>query len=152
MLGENFEENYKEWKDIIHWQQIFEEHTVGFLVVASGANNMTLVLWNLNHQFRKPETFVVVSDIFGIDFSDLRSYPIPFGLRIQRLVAQSAGVCAGCPEDLPLDAPCLFQATNWGDLWSEAKLLDVAVYLRGCMHLSTSARWKTTFPIRVSDL
>ena len=78
-----------------------------------------------------------------------RSYPIPFGLRVQRLVAQAAGVAAGCVDPPPGDAPQVFLETMWGDLWEEAKVLDVCIFLRGSKHLDTSSRWKSVFPTGV---
>lgn len=69
-----------------------------------------------------------------------------FGLRVQRLVAEAAGVSAGCPDDRPGNAPDMFKTCRWGDLWEESRVMDVCLYLRGSFHLDTSSRWKAVFP------
>lgn len=74
-----------------------------------------------------------------------QSYPIAFGLKILRLL----------PHFFPADvveidgageAPLVFHMQPWGDCWCEAKVLEACVYMRGSIHLATSARWKSVFP------
>ena len=45
------------------------------------------------------------------------------------------------------DGPALFAQKPWGDLWSEAKVLESCMCIRGSLHLATSARWKDGFPL-----
>lgn len=90
-----------------------------------------------------------------------QSYPIPFGLRILRLLPkllQQVWSYKLSDAAASADAPKLFSSTLWGDQWQEASLLEVAIYLRGSIHLRASPRWKETFPttfplvwIRVPD-
>ena len=82
----------------------------------------------------------------------VRSYPLPFGLRVMRLVRQTANFQVWSPPELTGDAPATFQALEWGDRWPEAFLLDACVYLRGSIHLVASARWKNVFPTNLDDV
>lgn len=76
-------------------------------------------------------------------------YPIPFGLRILRLLPRlRQQVWSYKLNDAAADdAPKRFSSTLWGDQWQEASLLEVAIYLRGSIHLRASPRWKETFPV-----
>lgn len=78
-----------------------------------------------------------------------QSYPIPFGLRILRLLPRlRQQVWSYKLNDAAADdAPKRFSSTLWGDQWQEASLLEVAIYLRGSIHLRASPRWKETFPV-----
>jgi hypothetical protein len=76
----------------------------------------------------------------------LRSYPVPFGLRVLRCFQDFCQDVARPPVAEPEDAPQLFQAAEVGDTWPEADLLSVCVYLRGSKHLRVSERWKAAFP------
>ena len=82
----------------------------------------------------------------------VRSYPLPFGLRVMRLVSQTKNFQVGSPPELTGDAPATFQALEWGDPWPEARLLEACVYLRGSVHLVTSTRWKYVFPTHIDEV
>lgn len=74
-----------------------------------------------------------------------QSYPVAFGLRILRLLPHffPADVVE---MDCTSDAPSVFHVQPWGDCWPEAKVFEACVYMRGSLHLATSARWKSVFP------
>lgn len=80
----------------------------------------------------------------------IRSYPVAFGLRVLRFLPELRSGSTGCPP-LPAtpepDAPTLFMETSMGpDNWSEAKLFDAVLYVRGSIHLRCSDRWYAVLP------
>ena len=76
----------------------------------------------------------------------LRSYPVPFGLRVQRCFPDFCRDAARPQVAEPEDAPQLFHSTELGDTWPEADLISACIYLRGSQHLRVSERWKAAFP------
>ena len=78
----------------------------------------------------------------------VRSYPISFGLRMQRLFWQTKGssTWTPSPDRAAPDAPKVFFEKPWADLWGEASVLEACIYLRGSIHLATTVRWKEAFP------
>ena len=83
----------------------------------------------------------------------LRSYPIPFGLRVLRLFGSFT---KAVPRDVfpkmleEIDVPLVFGSAKWGD-WSEADLMSCCLYLRGSTHLKISPRWRAVFPDRPAE-
>ena len=86
-----------------------------------------------------------------------RSYPVAFGLKVQRILPKLLAKCSG-PSPLPSEpansheAPAMFQQMDFGpDTWSEAKLMECCVYMRGSKHLAVPERWKSAFPTHISE-
>ena len=84
-----------------------------------------------------------------------RSYPVAFGLKVQRMLPKLLAKCSG-PPALPFErhvlAPAMFQQMDFGpDTWSEAKLMECCVYMRGSKHLVVPERWKSAFPTHISE-
>ena len=83
-----------------------------------------------------------------------RSYPIAFGLRVQRILPNLTRSNSGRPCLTGLaqwDAPLAFQRLSFQEnSWLEAKLMESALYLRGSLHLRVPYRWKRVFPTDVS--
>ena len=83
-----------------------------------------------------------------------RSYPIAFGLRVQRILPKLLKKKSTAPR-LPTEpaegwnAPAMFQRLDFEDSWEEAKLMESCIYLRGSVHLKVPARWKKAFPTHV---
>lgn len=77
-----------------------------------------------------------------------QTYPLPFGLKVVQLMPRimSSAVGFSVSGENSIDVLAEFASMPWGDLWPEAKLLDACIYLRGSIHLATSARWKAVFP------
>ena len=81
-----------------------------------------------------------------------QSYPISFGLRIQRFLPQLQKNGQGQPVLPPKppggwDVPARFAALEWEpDAWAEASLLEACKYMRGSTHLRVPDRWKRVFP------
>ena len=118
------------------WKQVSQKYSV---------MNLAFIPFSLTERMKINDTM----NHGIIDFHVVqipRSYPIPFGLRVLRLMRQTVGQHAGCPDDTCEDATALFHKTAWNDLWPEAKVLDACVYMRGCIHLEASDRWKAVFP------
>ena len=77
-----------------------------------------------------------------------QSYPVSFGLKVLKLLPKLKSSPVGEPvAPAVCNGPALFAQKPWGDLWSEAKVLESCIYMRGSMHLATSARWKDVFPL-----
>lgn len=43
----------------------------------------------------------------------------------------------------------LFARSEWGDMWPEAQLASVCLYVRGSIHLRVPLRWKSAFPTEI---
>ena len=83
-----------------------------------------------------------------------RSYPIAFGLRVQRILPKLLQKKSTAPRlaTEPAEgwnAPAMFQRLNFEDSWAEAELMESCIYLRGSVHLKVPARWKRAFPTHV---
>ena len=79
-----------------------------------------------------------------------QSYPVAFGLHIQRCLPFLCSSGTGQPaSESHQSGPDLFLSHEWGDLWPEAKVLDACIYMRGSIHLKVSARWKAVFPTHI---
>ena len=83
-----------------------------------------------------------------------RSYPIAFGLRVQRILPKLLQKKSTAPRlaTEPAEgwnAPAMFQRLNFEDSWAEAELVESCIYLRGSVHLKVPARWKRAFPTHV---
>ena len=96
----------------------------------------------------------------------LRSYPIPFGLHIQRHwpTLASAGHKIALPREIKeqdatdMRRDCMlmpvfvFEAFSrffklpMGDLWPEANLVACCAYVRGGVHLRAPDQWRSVFP------
>jgi hypothetical protein len=75
-----------------------------------------------------------------------RSYPIAFGLRVQRLLPRLCKGGSGRPILGPdLDAPRLFAQMAEED-WAEADVMASVKYIRGSKTLNVPERWKSIFP------
>lgn len=46
---------------------------------------------------------------------------------------------------MSMSTESLFSTMEWGDLWEEAKAVDVLIYLRGNLHLDLGP-WRELFP------
>ena len=85
-----------------------------------------------------------------------RSYPIAFGLKVQKILPKLVSSNNGCFKVPPAppggwNVPLLFQRMNFGrDNWSEARLLEACRYVRGCKNLEVPHRWKRVFPQELS--
>ena len=50
------------------------------------------------------------------------------------------------------EEPVMFQQMDFEpDIWSEAKLLECCMYMRGSKHLAVPERWKSAFPTHISE-
>ena len=108
---------------VLEWKQVSKGHAVGDLDI-----------------FHRP-----------VELMHDRSYPIAFGLKIQRcwpVFTRSAAAVRTLPAG---DALAAFAATAWGDSWPEAELIDACLYLRGSIHLRVSRRWRVVFPENLAD-
>lgn len=47
------------------------------------------------------------------------------------------------------DGPTAFARSEWGDMWPEAQLASVCLYVRGSIHLRVPLRWKSAFPTEI---
>ena len=88
----------------------------------------------------------------------MRSYPISFGLKVQRILPQLVAGAHGKPV-LPCEVPAgwmqlMFKATSFVENnWPEAKLMESCLYIRGSNHLNVPDSWKGVFPTHVpSDI
>lgn len=80
-----------------------------------------------------------------------RSYPIAFGLRVQRLLPRVTRGNGGppCLPSEPMggwDAPAAFADLLFSNGWLEARLFEAAQYVRGSKHLNLPLRWRQVFP------
>ena len=77
-----------------------------------------------------------------------QSYPVPFGLKVLRILPRLISSPVGGPvAPAVCDGPQVFAEKQWGDLWSEANVLESCIYMRGSLHLAASSRWKDVFPL-----
>lgn len=81
-----------------------------------------------------------------------RAYPPRFGLCVVRLYYRFLASCTPChqiPDELlhqPLQQ--LFEQISWNaenDLWDDANMYSVLVYMRGCSMLDLGT-WRPLFP------
>ncbi len=82
----------------------------------------------------------------------LRSYPVAFGLHVQRILPKLIKGTSAKPQ-LPIepdggwDVPKLFQTMQFNlNDWEEAKLIECCTYLRGSKALKVPEKWKRVFP------
>ena len=76
--------------------------------------------------------------------SQLREYPYRFGLRVLRILPRLKADACKMPEPPCLDwspVKC-YKKWQFEDLWSDASLEEVFVYLRGNSNLEIPAEWK----------
>lgn len=85
----------------------------------------------------------------------LRSYPVSFGLHVQRILPKLIQGAPAKPE-LPIepesgwDVPQLFETMHFSlNGWEEALLLECCTYLRGSKSLKVPEKWKRVFPDRL---
>lgn len=77
-----------------------------------------------------------------------RVYPPQFGLRLVRLfpdLCASREIWDADQGSMSMSTESLFSTMEWGDLWEEAKAVDVLIYLRGNLHLDLGP-WRELFP------
>ena len=85
-------------------------------------------------------------------FSLVRSYPVAFGLKVQRILPKLIAGTATRPQlpsmpDKGWDAPLMFQTMQFNQHgWGEAKLLQCCYYLRGSTRLNIPQKWQRAFP------
>lgn len=82
----------------------------------------------------------------------MRTYPIAFGLRVQRLLktfVKHRSEPTKLPNEPPegWNVPLMFQRMSFKSTnWSEARLRECCIYLRGSKGLNVPQRWKNVFP------
>ena len=86
-----------------------------------------------------------------------RSYPVAFGLHVQRILGKLTSSNSG-PPAVPTapeggwNAPLMFLGMPMTDTWVEAHLVDCCIYVRGSKSLSAPSRWKDVFPTHLPTL
>lgn len=82
---------------------------------------------------------------------------IAFGWKVQRILPKLLASNNGCFKVPPAppggwNVPLMFQRMNFGrDNWSDAKLMEACIYVRGCKSLEVPHRWKRAFPQQLSE-
>ena len=140
LSGPDHQEGKSQWKDEVLWDSLPQEHAVHDLLF------MLFVQCACNH-------FNGASKQTYFDqWPALRSYPVAFGLHVQRILPKLIQGTSAKPQ-LPIepdggwDVPKLFQTMQFNlNDWEEAKLIECCTYLRGSKALKVPEKWKRVFP------
>ena len=67
-----------------------------------------------------------------------------FGLRFLRMLPKLMEACQSVPEDLPddFDARSTYTGLTFADLWEDADMESVLVYLKGNTSLKIPQHWR----------
>ena len=85
---------------------------------------------------------------------NLRTYPVAFGGKFLSLLEMFRSRAEGKPTLTPeveasLDARYLFRDLPWGDMWEDAEIVELVVYLRGNKNLRIPEHWRDFLPTSV---
>lgn len=75
-----------------------------------------------------------------------RNYTQTFGERIATLVNKLKPGCDYVTHDDELDGVSIWTSWEWGDMWDDASLREVCLYLYGAKSLKVPPRWKQVLP------
>ncbi|CAJ1388328.1 unnamed protein product [Effrenium voratum] len=74
------------------------------------------------------------------------NYTQTFGERIATLVNKLKPGCDYVTHDDELDGVSIWTSWEWGDMWDDASLREVCLYLYGAKSLKVPPRWKQVLP------
>ena len=86
--------------------------------------------------------------------ADPREYPIAFGLHfaslIPRLIATAGSIPDAKDEEFAnFDEKDFFASLKFTDLWEDASMVDLVVYLKGNRSLCIPAEWRHVIPSKI---